>query len=253
MRILILGGTAEARALTQALAVRAEYAATVSLAGRTAEPLPQAAPVRSGGFGGAEGLARYIRDASVDVLIDATHPFAAAISANAVRAAESANVRLLALRRPPWSKVAGDTWTEVESVDQAVSVLGQARKRVFLALGRKELQPFTAAPQHSYLVRSVDPVDPPLGVPHAAYIAARGPFSENEDRALLARHKIEVIVAKNSGGEATYSKIAAARALGLPVVMLKRPALPDVASVATVEEVLDVLDHTLTLSTARGV
>jgi len=253
MRILILGGTAEARALTQALAARAEYAATVSLAGRTAEPLPQAAPVRSGGFGGAEGLASYIRDASVDVLIDATHPYAAAISANAVRAAESANVKLLALRRPPWSKAAGDTWTEVESVEQAVSALGQARKRVFLALGRNELQPFTAAPQHSYLVRSVDPVDPPLAVPDAVYIAARGPFSENEDRALLARHKIEVIVAKNSGGEATYSKIAAARALHLPVIMLKRPALPDVDSVATVEEVLDVLDHTLTLSTARGV
>jgi len=253
MRILILGGTAEARALAQALAARAEYEATVSLAGRTAQPLPQAAPVRSGGFGGAEGLASYIRDARIDVLIDATHPFAAAISANAVRAAESANVKLLALRRPPWSKIAGDTWTEVESVEQAVSALGQARKRVFLALGRNELQPFTAAPQHSYLVRSVDPVDPPLAVPDAAYIAARGPFSENEDRALLARHNIEVIVAKNSGGEATYSKIAAARALHLPVIMLKRPALPDVDSVATVEEVLDVLDHTLTPSTARGV
>jgi precorrin-6A/cobalt-precorrin-6A reductase len=253
MRILILGGTAEARALAQAVAGRGEYETTVSLAGRTAEPLPQAAPMRSGGFGGAEGLARYLNDNHIDVLIDATHPFAAAISANAVRAAESANVKLVALRRPPWEKVPGDTWIEVENVEQAVKALGETPRRVFLALGRNELQPFAGAPQHSYLVRSVDPVDPPLAVPDATYIAARGPFSEAEDRDLLARHAIEAIVAKNSGGDATYSKIAAARALGLPVVMLKRPALPDAASVTTVKQVLDLLDHALTLATARGV
>jgi len=239
--------------LSQALALRGEYEAIVSLAGRTAEPLPQAVPVRSGGFGGADGLASYLRDENIDVLVDATHPFAAAISANAVRAAESANVKLVALRRPPWEKVAGDNWIEVESVEQAVTALGETSKRAFLALGRNELQPFAGAPQHFYLVRSVDPVDPPLAVPDATYIAARGPFSETQDRDLLTRHKIEVLVAKNSGGAATYSKIAAARALGLPVVMLKRPALPDAVSVATVEEVVDFLDHALTLSTARGV
>ena len=226
---------------------------TVSLAGRTAEPLPQAAPVRTGGFGGAAGLARYLRDEQVDLLIDATHPYAAAISANAARAADSAGVRLLALRRAPWRKVTGDNWIEVESVEEAVSALGDTPKRVFLALGRKELQPFVAAPQHIYLVRSVDSVDPPLAVPNASYIAARGPFSEDEDRALLARHNIEVIVAKNSGGAASYGKVGAARALRLPVIMLKRPALPEVASVATVEEVLAFLDHALTPSTARGV
>lgn len=226
---------------------------TVSLAGRTAEPLPQAAPVRTGGFGGAAGLARYLRDEQVDLLIDATHPYAAAISANAARAAGSAGVRLLALRREPWRKVAGDNWIEVESVEEAVSALGDTPKRVFLALGRNELQPFAAAPQHTYLVRSVDPVDPPLAVPNASYITARGPFSEDEDRALLARHNIEVIVAKNSGGEASYGKVGAARALRLPVIMLKRPALPEVASVATVQEVLAWLDHALTPSTARGV
>jgi precorrin-6A/cobalt-precorrin-6A reductase len=124
---------------------------------------------------------------------------------------------------------------------------------VFLALGRKELQPFAAAPQHDYLIRSVDPVDPPLAVPHATYITARGPFTEEEDYALLERHRIETIVAKNSGGAATYGKIGAARALRLPVIMLKRPALPDVPSAETVEEVLAWLDHALTLSTARGV
>ncbi|MET0302156.1 MAG: precorrin-6A/cobalt-precorrin-6A reductase, partial [Methyloceanibacter sp.] len=165
----------------------------------------------------------------------------------------SAGVKLIALRRPSWRKVAGDDWIEVEDVEAAVAALGPAPKRVFLALGRNELRPFGVAPQHFYLIRSVDPVDPPLAVPHAAYIVARGPFSASEDRELLQRHVIAAIVAKNSGGEATYGKIEAARALRLPVVMLRRPALPGVASVATVDEVLAALDHALTLSAARGV
>jgi precorrin-6A/cobalt-precorrin-6A reductase len=253
MRILILGGTAEARALAAALADRRAFAVTLSLAGRTAAPAPQPVPVISGGFGGADGLARYLRDERIEVLIDATHPYAAAISVNAAQAASSAEVKLLALRRPAWSKVEGDTWIEVDSVEAAVKALGNAPRRVFVALGRNELQPFAAAPQHDYLIRSIDPVDPPLAVPHATYIAARGPFTEAEDRALLEGHRIDVIVAKNSGGAATYGKIAAARALRLPVIMLKRPVLPDAESVTTVDEVLAWLHHALTLSTARGV
>ena len=253
MNILILGGTAEARRLAGALATRKDIAVTLSLAGRTAQPAPQPVPVRSGGFGGADGLARYLRAERIDALIDATHPYAGIISANAASAAERTGVKLLALRRPPWTKVAGDIWIDVATIDEAVEALGKAPRRVFLALGRKELQPFAAAPQHAYLVRSVDPVDPPLAVPHAIYITARGPFTEGEDHALLARHSIETIVAKNSGGEATYGKIKAARALRLPVIMLKRPAPPGAASVETVEEVLAWLDHALTPSTARGV
>jgi precorrin-6A/cobalt-precorrin-6A reductase len=253
MRILILGGTTEARALAEALLPRADARVTVSLAGRTAAPLPQGAPVRSGGFGGAEGLARYLDDEKIDALIDATHPYAAAISANAVRAAKESGVRLLALRRPPWTKLGGDDWIEVENVEDAVRALGEKPKRVFLALGRNELLPFAGAPQHSYLIRSVDPVDPPLAALDATYITARGPFSASDDRALLARHRIEAIVAKNSGGAATYGKIEAARALGLPVIMLKRPALPEAAAVATVEEALAWIDHACTPSTARGV
>jgi precorrin-6A/cobalt-precorrin-6A reductase len=131
--------------------------------------------------------------------------------------------------------------------------LGQAPRRVFLALGRKELAPFAAAPQHVYLVRSVDPVDPPLRVPRTSYLTARGPFTEEADRAVLERHAIEIIVAKNSGGEATYAKIGAARALGIPVIMLARPALPEVATATTVEEVLAWLDHVSAPSAARGV
>jgi precorrin-6A/cobalt-precorrin-6A reductase len=252
-RILILGGTIEARLLAAALAERPGVAVTLSLAGRTAKPMPQPVPVRVGGFGGAEGLADYLRAEKIDALIDATHPYAAAISANAGEAARATGVKLLALRRPAWTKVDGDTWIEVASIDEAVGALGQAPRRVFLALGRKELQPFAAAPQHVYLVRSVDPVDPPLSVPHAIYIAARGPFSEAEDRALLKRHRIDVVVAKNSGGTATYGKISAARTLQLPVIMLARPALPEVPSVATVEEAVAWLDHAIASSTARGV
>ncbi len=210
-------------------------------------------PVRVGGFGGAEGLADYLRAEKIDALIDATHPYAATISANAAEAARKTGVPLLTLGRAAWTKVVGDSWVEVATMDEAVRALGQAPRRVFLALGRKELQPFTAAPQHLYLIRSVDPVDPPLAVPHAIYIAARGPFSEAEDRALLKRHRIDAVVAKNSGGSATYGKIAAARTLQLPVIMLARPALPDVPSVATAEEALAWVNHAITSSTARGV
>ena len=239
--------------LAAALARRNDCSVTLSLAGRTAEPAPQPVPVRRGGFGGAEGLARYLGDERIDILIDATHPYAAVISANAAAAAREAGVKLLALRRPAWEKCAGDNWLEVVTVEDAVRALGAAPRRVFLALGRKELRPFDSAPQHFYLVRSVDPVEPPLAVPRAQYITARGPFSEADDRALLEAHRIDIVVAKNSGGDATYGKIAAARRLGLPVVMLKRPMLPDVPSVATVDDALRWLDHALTLSAARGV
>jgi len=245
-RILILGGTAEARRLAEGLAAHAGLAVTLSLAGRTASPAAQAVPVRIGGFGGAEGLADYLAGERIEALIDATHPYAAAISANAAGAAGVAKIPLLALRRPPWVPVTGDRWIEVADAQGAVQMLASAPRRVFLALGRKELGPFAGAPQHYYLVRSVDPVDPPLAVPQAAYITGRGPFSEADDRALIEQHRIDVIVAKNSGGTATYGKIAAARALGLSVIVLRRPVLPEVPAVATVREAIAWLDHALT-------
>ena len=181
-RMLILGGTAEARRLADALAGRPEVAVTLSLAGRTAEPLSQPVPVRRGGFGGAEGLAEYLRAERIDLLIDATHPYADAISANAARAAELAGVKLLAIRRPPWRRVDGDNWIEVADAEEAARALGEAPRRVFLALGRNELDPFATCPQHFYLVRSVDPVDAPLAVPHASYITALDRFGQAEDR-----------------------------------------------------------------------
>jgi precorrin-6A/cobalt-precorrin-6A reductase len=249
-RILILGGTTEARRLAERLGERADMAVTVSLAGRTTAPAAQAVPVRIGGFGGTEGLARYLTTERVDALIDATHPYAAIISANAAAAAAATRVPLLALRRPPWAPLPGDRWIEVADAAAAVEALGQTPRRVFLTFGKTEIGIFARAPQHHYLVRSVEPVDPPLPVPHASYLTGRGPFTEADDRTLLVAHAIEVVVAKNSGGTATYGKIAAARVLGLPVILLRRPALPDVPSVGTVEDAMSWLDHAVAL---RGV
>ena len=225
------------------MAVRADLDVTLSLAGRTATPAAQPVPVRSGGFGGPEGLAAYLKRERIAALIDATHPYAAIMAGNAARAAAASGVPLLALKRPPWAEVAGDRWIEAVDMRAAADALGTASRRVFLALGRKELVPFVAAPQHHYLVRSVDPVVPPLDLPHARYVTARGPFAEADDRALLAAHGIEIVVAKNSGGGATYGKIAAARGLGLAVILLRRPARPAVRTVSTVEDAMAWIDH----------
>jgi precorrin-6A/cobalt-precorrin-6A reductase len=252
MRVLILGGTTEARRLAERLAPRADLAVTLSLAGRTSNPIPHPVPLRIGGFGGAQGLADYLAAEHVDRLIDATHPYAAAMSANAAHAATLSGVPLLALRRAAWRPVAGDRWIEVADTRAAVRALGAASRRVFLALGRNEIAAFESAPQHAYLVRSVDPVDPPLAVPHATYIRARGPFREADDRALLAAHAIDAVVSKNSGGDAAYGKIAAARELGIEVILLRRPALPDVPAVEAIDDAAAWLDHGPT-SPARGV
>ncbi|UVK45962.1 cobalt-precorrin-6A reductase [Mesorhizobium sp. AR07] len=240
-KILILGGTTEARQLAGQLAARASV--VLSLAGRTESPVAQGVPVRTGGFGGADGLAAYLREMRIDLLIDATHPYAAQISANAAQAAHTTGTPILALRRPGWQPVEGDRWTQVDTVGDAAQALGSAPRRVFLALGRQEVTAFEAAPQHHYLIRSVDAVEPKLAVPDASYLLARGPFREAEERALLEKHRIDAVVSKNSGGEATYGKIAAARALGIEVVMVGRPALPDVASAETVEALAAIVNQ----------
>ncbi|MFB9953457.1 cobalt-precorrin-6A reductase [Rhizobium puerariae] len=240
--ILILGGTAEARKLAERLAGDPRFVTELSLAGRTRAPAEQPVPVRIGGFGGPQGLAAYLGEKGISILIDATHPYAAQISRNAADAAMLADVPLVALRRLPWQRQAGDRWTEVDGVPQAVEALGSVPRKVFLTLGRQELLPFEAAPQHQYLVRSVDPVEPPLDIPHATYITSRGPFAETDEARLLRDHGIEVIVAKNSGGSASYGKIAAARAFGIETVLIRRPDLPDVPSAETIEDMLALLD-----------
>src|SRR5262252_7555374 len=242
-RILILGGTTEARELAARLAARADLEVIVSLAGRTKSPAPQPVPVRSGGFGGAVGLGEYLDQERIDALVDATHPYANIISANAAAAAHQARVPLIALRRPAWRAAAGDRWIEAIDVADAVRRLGEPPRRVFVTLGRTELIPLTAAPQHFYLIRSVDPVEPPLPLPRASYLTDRGPFST---------HDIDAMIAKNSGGAATYGKIAAARALAIEVIMLRRPPPPNALAVETADEVIAWLGHALASAKARG-
>jgi precorrin-6A/cobalt-precorrin-6A reductase len=251
--ILILGGTSEARQLAGRLAGRTDVKVTLSLAGRTAQPAAQGVPVRVGGFGGTDGLVAYLAAQRIDILVDATHPYADIIAAHAADAAARTKIPIVALRRPAWTLASGDRWIEVEDVDGAIRVLGNTPHRVFLTIGRQEVGAFAAALQHDYLIRSVDSIAPPLDVLHATYIVARGPFTEDDERALLRQHGIEFIVAKNSGGNATYGKIAAARALGITVIMLRRPVLPDVPTADSVEDVIAWLDHALASGAERGV
>jgi precorrin-6A/cobalt-precorrin-6A reductase len=241
--ILILGGTAEAKALAAQLSTSLDYDILLSLAGRTRAPAEQPVPVRIGGFGGPEGLAAFIRDNGVDLLIDATHPFAARISASAAKAAAIAGTDILALHRPAWSRQKGDRWQEVADIPAAVAALDIAPRKIFLTLGRQELLPFEAMKQHHYLVRSVDPVEPPLDLPNVSYITARGPFSEWDEMQLIEQHAIDLIVSKNSGGVASVGKIKAARRLGIEVVLIERPRLPDVPSARGVEELAGMVRH----------
>jgi precorrin-6A/cobalt-precorrin-6A reductase len=239
--------------LAERLANRADLDIVVSLAGRTKSPAPQPVPVRSGGFGGAAGLAEYLRKERIDALIDATHPYADTISANAIAATQKAGVPLIALRRPPWRAVAGDRWSEATDVADAVHRLGERPRRIFVTLGRTELAALTTVPQHFYLIRSVDPVEPPLPLPRVDYLIDRGPFSEADERALMRDHAIDAVIAKNSGGIASYGKIAAARALGIEIIMLRRPVTSDGPAVEIVDEVIAWLGHAIASATARGI
>jgi precorrin-6A/cobalt-precorrin-6A reductase len=240
--LLILGGTTEATALARDVAARG-LSATVSLAGRVERPLRQPLPQRVGGFGGAQGLARYLEEARITHVIDATHPFAVQMSRNAVAACAGAGVPLLALTRPPWTPGPGDDWRRVPDIAGAVAALAVPRRRVMLAVGRMHLADFAPNPQHGYLLRLVDPPAGPLPFPEAEVVVDRGPFEEASDRALMEAHGIELVVSKNSGGSGAYAKIAAARALGLPVVMIDRPAAPERAEVHEVAAVFDWLAH----------
>jgi precorrin-6A/cobalt-precorrin-6A reductase len=224
MRVLILGGTSQASALARALAARSDIDATLSFAGVTQNPSAPPILFRVGGFGGAEGLRAYLEDARIDGVIDATHPYAERISANAVRACSEARVPLAILTRPAWEQRAGDRWIEVEDVGAAARALGDAPRRVFLTHGRLGLAAFAEAPRHFYLVRTIEP-PPDIGrLPRHRLLLARGPFALEDEQNLMRAERIDMLVTKNSGGEATYAKIEAARALGLTVVMIRRPA-----------------------------
>ncbi len=224
----------------------------MSYAGRTENPTPPPVPWRVGGFGGVDGLKNYLVAENIRRVVDATHPFAAQMSASAVAACALAGVPLLALERPPWQRVAGDRWTEVDDLSAAADALGVAPRRVFLGIGRQYLDIFAAHPQHVYLVRLVDPPRAALPLRNAEVIVARGPFDAAADRAILTKFRADIIVARNSGGNSASAKIEAARELALPVVMIRRPQIPAREKVETVAEVLRWLGHDITPA-ERGV
>lgn len=235
-RVLILGGTAEAVALAGWAATQPGLAVTSSLAGRTQAPNKPAGAVRVGGFGGPEGLAAYVCQHRIEAVVDATHPYAARMSANAAEACGAAAIPHLVLDRPPWTRVSGDRWIEVGDREAAARAVAEVAKRAFLTLGSSELAPFAAVRGVWFLVRLIEPSRAalPLG-PHAV-IYGRGPFTLAREAAVMAAYQTEALVSKNSGGPATYAKIAAARATKLPVVMLRRPRRPSGERVATVED-----------------
>ena len=243
MRVLILGGTTEANQLVARLANDARFDAVLSYAGRTERPTPPPVSWRVGGFGGVDGLTKYLRDQNIARVVDATHPFAAQMSAHAIAACAIADVPLLALERRPWPRIAGDRWIEVDDFTAAAAALGPSPRRVFLGIGRMQLAPFASHPQHFYLVRLVDPPRAPLPLQDAELIVARGPFDLAGDRAMLADHRIDIVVARDAGGDGAFAKIEAARALRLPVVMVRRPVIPEREKVETVGEVLRWLGH----------
>jgi precorrin-6A/cobalt-precorrin-6A reductase len=254
-RILLLGGTTEASALAHALAETAAETgaeAIFSYAGRTATPLAQPLPTRIGGFGGVEGLIAYLQAEKITHVVDATHPFAAGMSRNAHAACAAQNLPLIALERPAWQAGPGDHWQGVADMDAAVLALPEAPARVFLAIGKQQAGLFAARPQHHYLLRLVDaPQAQPL--PDCRVILGRGPFSAEEDLALMQEARITHVVAKNAGGSGARAKLDAARALSLPVIMVERPSLPPRLVAQSVGEALAWLAHSGERGAERGV
>ncbi|MDC0657939.1 cobalt-precorrin-6A reductase [Leisingera sp. SS27] len=244
-RILLLGGTSEASTLAKTLA-SVDMDAVFSYAGRTAKPVSQPLPTRVGGFGGVQGLAAYLQAECITHVVDATHPFAAQMSTNAVRACDAAGVPLCAFERPAWQAGEGDYWVHADSIEGAVNALPDTPARVFLAIGKQNLAQFAAKPQHHYLLRLVDAPEAPLPLPRTTVEIARGPFDVAGDTALMQRHGITHLVAKNAGGAGAEAKLTAARDLGLPVIMIGRPQVPERPVKGCVAEVMAWLSHSAT-------
>ena len=234
-RLLILGGTGDAVALAKQAAQIPHLEVITSLAGRT-QTASAPGNTRIGGFGGAAGLADYLRDRQIHLLIDATHPFAAQITWNASIAAKEVGIPHLMLIRPAWEKTLGDHWIEVQNNAIAATVL--PAPRIFLTIGRQELSAFAYQSDHWFLMRMIDPPALDASVPNGKILLERGPFKLADERELLQNYDIGAIVSKNSGGDATYAKIVAARELKIPVVMVQRPVVPSGEVVIQVEEAL---------------
>ena len=248
--LLILGGTTEAAALARAVVARFGPAVRVvtSLAGRTERPGPLPGEVRVGGFGGPDGLAAWLDREQVTALVDATHPFAATMSANAAAACERAGVPRLMLVRPMWRRDPADRWIDVPDTAAAVRTLDHIGRRVFLTTGSGEFNAFSGVSHVWFLVRAVDRPAAGVPLPDHHLILARGPFREAEERALMLHHRIDLVVTKASGGAATEGKILAARALGLPVVMIRRPPAPAGEHAGDVDAAMDWLRRQLAIA-----
>lgn len=240
--LLILGGTSEATSLAQIIAKQG-IKATISYAGRVEHIKEQALPKRIGGFGGVAGLKAYLETQHISHVIDATHPFAAQMSWHVAEACRQLNLPLLALSRPPWTQVAGDNWQHVPDIAGAVRALDQPQRRVMLAIGRMYLADFIPHQQHFYLLRLVDAPEIAPDFSDYAVEIDRGPFTIEQDIALLQKHQIDLIVSKNSGGSGAAAKLAAARELGIEIVMIARPDLPKRAECHHPDEVLNWLSH----------
>jgi len=224
-RLLILGGTSEGRILAERLSEDMDIHIISSLAGRTHDPLRPPGEVRIGGFGGLAGLSAFLREAAIDAVVDATHPFASQIGHAAAEACDALDLPRLRWSRPPWVHQSGDRWTEVQGEAEAADLLSGRARRVFLAIGRQGLNPFRTLSQIWFLIRSIEAL-PDHAPPMATWIRARGPFSFEDELALLRDHRIDVMIAKASGGAVSYAKIEAARTLALPVILIARPLPP---------------------------
>jgi precorrin-6A/cobalt-precorrin-6A reductase len=242
MRVLVLGGSSEAAALARAFVGRPDFAAVLSLAGRTHNPVLPQIRSRVGGFGGVAGLVKYCRGERIDAVVDATHPFAAQMSRHAAEACGELGLPLLVLSRPPWALQPGDRWVEVDDMSDAVAALGETPRTVFLTVGRLSLPSFGVAPQHRYVVRTIDEPEGLDVLPRSTLITARGPFTVEDEMALMVTEGVDILVTKNSGAAATAAKLAAARSLGLPVVMVRRPAGQSGDEVHAVEDALAWLE-----------
>jgi len=239
-RILILGGTSDARTVAEHLAGRPDLSVISSLAGRVNQPSLPEGIVRVGGFGGVAGLISYLVDENIAVVVDATHPFAAKISGNAELACNTLRIPLIALERPPWEPKEHDRWCTVASMQAAASMVNHRNNRVFLSIGRQELGAFSRCEDAWFLVRAIDkPTD--TMPPNSKLILQRGPFHLDDELQLFRKESISLLVSKNSGGSATYSKIKAARALQIPVVMIDRPRKHSIPTLAGPDEVLNKL------------
>jgi precorrin-6A/cobalt-precorrin-6A reductase len=234
-RVLVLAGSTEAAELCERLAPVPHLDVLASFAGRVRDLRTLPCAVRVGGFGGTDGLVEELRSSRCVALVDATHPFAAQMNAHAVDAADRVGVPRIRVLRPPWLAVSGDTWIEVDDMAGAateVAALGVAV--AFLAIGRQELAPFASVQGTRFVLRSID-APGPLPMRDVEVVLERGPFTVEGERALLHHHGIGAVVARNSGGTAGAAKLAAARALGLPVILVRRPAPPPGPIVTTVE------------------